>query len=31
MLISLNKNGRCAVIVPDGLLFNNSKLHVETR
>ena len=31
MMISLNQHGRCAVIVPDGVLFNNSKLHKETR
>ena len=31
MLISLNKNGRCVVIVPDGVLFNDSKLHYKTR
>lgn len=28
---SLNDNGRCAVIVPDGVLFNESKLHNGTR
>jgi len=28
---SLNDGGRCAVIVPDGMLFNDSKLHSETR
>lgn len=28
---SLNKNGRCAVIVPDGILFNGAKLHKLTR
>ena len=27
----LNDNGRCAVIVPDGVLFNESKLHSGTR
>jgi type I restriction-modification system DNA methylase subunit len=31
MMISLNKNGRCVVIVPDGVLFNDAKLHSETR
>ena len=31
MMISLNENGRCAVIVPDGVLFNDSKLHKDTR
>lgn len=28
---SLEDNGRCAVIVPDGVLFNNSNLHKDTR
>lgn len=28
---SLNDNGRCAVIVPDGVLFNESNLHNGTR
>jgi type I restriction-modification system DNA methylase subunit len=28
---SLTDGGRCAVIVPDGMLFNDSKLHSETR
>ena len=28
---SLNVNGRCAVIVPDGVLFSTSKQHTETR
>lgn len=28
---SLENNGRCAVIVPDGVLFNNSNLHKDTR
>jgi type I restriction enzyme M protein len=28
---SLNENGRCAVIVPDGVLFNDSNLHSDTR
>lgn len=27
----LNEGGRCAVIVPDGMLFNESNLHSETR
>jgi type I restriction-modification system DNA methylase subunit len=31
MMQSLNKNGRCAVVVPDGVLFNGAKLHSETR
>ena len=31
MLKSLNPNGRCAVIVPDGVLFNEASLHSETR
>ena len=31
MFKSLNKNGRCAVIVPDGVLFNESNLHLNTR
>ena len=31
MMISLNQNGRCAVIVPDGVLFNDAKLHKDTR
>lgn len=31
MLKSLNKNGRCAVIVPDGVLFNEANLHLGTR
>jgi type I restriction-modification system DNA methylase subunit/restriction endonuclease S subunit len=31
MLQSLNINGRCAVIIPDGVLFTESKLHHETR
>jgi len=31
MMQSLNKNGRCAVIVPDGVLFNDAKLHKLTR
>ena len=28
---SLNEGGRCAVIVPDGVLFNDSTLHNDTR
>lgn len=28
---ALNLNGRCAVIVPDGVLFSTSKQHSETR
>jgi len=28
---SLNENGRCAVVVPDGVLFNESNLHQGTR
>lgn len=28
---SLNKNGRCAVVVPDGLLFNNAVFFRNTR
>jgi len=28
---ALNKNGRCAVVVPDGVLFNDSVLHKNTR
>jgi type I restriction-modification system DNA methylase subunit len=28
---SLNKGGRCAVIIPDGMLFNKSNLHKDTR
>lgn len=31
MMISLKENGRCAVVVPDGVLFNDAKLHTETR
>jgi restriction endonuclease S subunit len=31
MMVSLNRGGRCAVVVPDGMLVNNSKLHDETR
>ena len=28
---ALDVGGRCAIIVPDGMLFNESKLHVDTR
>jgi len=28
---SLNNNGNCIIVVPDHLLFNDSKQHVETR
>lgn len=28
---ALADNGRCAVIIPDGVLFNDSNLHIETR
>ena len=31
MMTSLNKGGRCAVVVPDGMLVNTSVLHRETR
>jgi type I restriction enzyme M protein len=31
MMLSLKKGGRCAVVVPDGMLVNTPKLHVETR
>ncbi len=31
MMVSLNKGGRCAVVVPDGMLVNNSKCHNGTR
>ena len=31
MMRSLNKNGRCAVIVPEGVLFNDASLHIGTR
>jgi type I restriction-modification system DNA methylase subunit len=31
MMQSLNIKGRCAVIVPDGVLFNDAKLHKLTR
>ena len=31
MMISLNRGGRCAVVVPDGMLVNGSSCHDETR
>ena len=31
IMLSLNKNGRCAMIVPDSLLFNDSVQPIETR
>jgi type I restriction-modification system DNA methylase subunit/restriction endonuclease S subunit len=31
MMVSLNKGGRCAVVVPEGMLVNNSKCHIGTR
>ena len=31
MMESLNENGRCAVIVPEGILFNDSSIHNGTR
>ena len=31
IMVSLNKGGRCAVIVPDGVLFNDNKFYRETR
>jgi restriction endonuclease S subunit len=31
MMVSLNQGGRCAVVVPDGMLVNNSKGHNATR
>jgi restriction endonuclease S subunit len=31
MMVSLNRGGRCAVVVPEGMLVNNSTLHDETR
>jgi type I restriction-modification system DNA methylase subunit/restriction endonuclease S subunit len=31
MMQSLNKGGRCAVVVPDGVLFNDANLHSGTR
>ena len=31
MMVSLNMGGRCAVVVPDGMLENNTSLHNATR
>lgn len=31
MMVSLNEGGRCAVIVPDGMLVNTSVCHTQTR
>jgi type I restriction enzyme S subunit len=31
MMVSLNHGGRCAVVVPDGMLVNSTGLHNETR
>jgi len=31
MMVSLNLGGRCAVVVPDGMLVNGSSCHNETR
>ena len=31
MMVSLNMGGRCAVIVPDGMLFNSASCHNDTR
>jgi hypothetical protein len=31
MMVSLNRGGRCAVVVPDGMLVNGSNCHNETR
>jgi type I restriction enzyme M protein len=31
MMISLKRGGRCAVVVPDGMITNDKKLHNETR
>jgi len=31
MMVSLNPGGRCAVVVPDGMLVNQSKCHDATR
>ena len=31
MMTSLNKGGRCAVVVPEGMLVNESNLHKDTR
>jgi len=31
MMLSLNPGGRCAVVIPDGVLVNNATLHMGTR
>lgn len=31
MMVSLNRGGRCAVVVPDGMLVNGSTCHNDTR
>jgi restriction endonuclease S subunit len=31
MMVSLNRGGRCAVVVPDGMLVNGSTCHHDTR
>jgi restriction endonuclease S subunit len=31
MMVSLNRGGRCAVVVPDGMLVNGSTCHDDTR
>ena len=31
MMVSLNRGGRCAVVVPDGMLVNSSSCHDDTR
>ncbi len=31
MMVSLNRGGRCAVVVPDGMLVNSSTCHDQTR
>lgn len=31
MMVSLNQGGRCAVVVPDGILSNKAEFHNETR
>lgn len=31
MMVSLNRGGRCAVVVPDGMIVNTSTCHDETR
>ena len=31
MMVSLNRGGRCAVVVPDGMLINGSSCHDDTR